>query len=203
RRSCPAPVVSCVQCAGPRRSALAVAANGAAELPRRFERPSAGELGQRRALVRRDVIGLVALDLVLGFLLAGTAAVTLVLEVLRVDLRDRAADPARLGVPADVVADVELLAHDAPPQESGEVTVPSCPAEGSAPDRPSSCGIGSASFIRCTTSQPRAASVLAISRRWQRQGIGSPHMITTRLSEARSVRRSRPAAYSGVRVWSA
>src|SRR5699024_5373941 len=82
-------------------------------------RPSAGELGQRRALVRRDVVGLVALDLVLGLVLARAATVALVLEVLRVDLRDRAPHPACLGVPADVIADLEPLAHDASPSVSG------------------------------------------------------------------------------------
>src|SRR6185312_14702924 len=66
---------------------------------------------QRRALVHGDVVGLVALDLVLRIVLAAVAGVALVVGVAGVDLDDLAADVAGLGVPAHVVADLECMAH--------------------------------------------------------------------------------------------
>src|SRR5699024_6000815 len=86
--------------------------------PRVQGRPgsSVRELPQGRALVGSDVIGLVAADLVLGVVLAGAARVPLVLEVLGVDLGDGAGDVPGFGVPADVVADGELRAHERPPR---------------------------------------------------------------------------------------
>src|SRR5690606_9599773 len=73
-----------------------------------------GEL-QGAALVRGDVIGLVAPDLVLRIVLARATRVALVVEVLRVDGDDGARYPAGLGIPGDVIADLEALGHGWPP----------------------------------------------------------------------------------------
>src|SRR5262249_47836061 len=70
------------------------------------------------ALVRGDVIGLVALDLVLWLLLRGVMHVPLIEEVLRMDGDDRARHAASLGVPGDVIADSESPAHGAPRSSS-------------------------------------------------------------------------------------
>src|SRR5437016_9435649 len=66
-----------------------------------------------------DVIGPIALDLVLGFLFAGMAWMSLVHRLMRVDLDDPAAHAASFGIPAHMVADFELHAHAlAPPFNS-------------------------------------------------------------------------------------
>ena len=59
------------------------------------------------------VIGLVALDFVLRVVGAGAVVVALPVEILRVDGGDAAADVAGLGIPADVVADLEGSGHGA------------------------------------------------------------------------------------------
>jgi len=68
-------------------------------------------LVQRRALVHGDVIGLVTLDLKLRFILAGMARMAFVLRIARVDLDDSARHMASLGIPADMVTDLEVFAH--------------------------------------------------------------------------------------------
>src|SRR5690606_13472134 len=73
------------------------------------------DLLQRASLVHGDMVSLVALDLVLRLLLAGVARMAFVLGVASMHLGDLAADPPSLGVPADMIADVELLTHDHPP----------------------------------------------------------------------------------------
>src|SRR5699024_6764486 len=67
---------------------------------------------QGAALVGGDVIGLVALDLVLRFLRRSTATVDLVVEVGGVDLRDGPRDLPGLGVPSHMVTDREFARHD-------------------------------------------------------------------------------------------
>src|SRR5699024_1345013 len=67
---------------------------------------------QGAALVGGDVIGLVALDLVLRFLRRSTATVALVVEVGGVDLRDGPRDLPGLGVPSHMVTDREFAHHD-------------------------------------------------------------------------------------------
>src|SRR5581483_6077941 len=61
----------------------------------------------------RNMIGLVALDFVLGILLAGVVRVSLVVGVAGMHLDDRAADAPGLGIPGHVVADLEFSAHGA------------------------------------------------------------------------------------------
>src|SRR5262249_31227717 len=73
---------------------------------------SATTVPQRFALVQSDVIGLVALDLVLRIVRARMMDVALVAHVGRVDPYDTAADPASFGIPAYVIADLESLCHD-------------------------------------------------------------------------------------------
>jgi len=62
--------------------------------------------------VRRDVIGLVAPDLVLRVIRAGVVRVSLVVEIPGVHLDDGAADVAGFRVPGDVVADFEFGWHE-------------------------------------------------------------------------------------------
>src|SRR6185503_5456200 len=69
------------------------------------------DLAQRRARVHGDVFGLVALDLVLGNVLAGVARMALVLGVASMDLDDPAAHMSGFRIPADVIADFEPLGH--------------------------------------------------------------------------------------------
>src|SRR3569623_1115970 len=78
------------------------------------------------ALVGRDMIGLVALDFVLGTLLRGTMRVTFIIEVLCVDGNDGPRHPARFGMPAYMIADLESFSHVANSSFS-EVGRPSTP----------------------------------------------------------------------------
>src|SRR3546814_12260559 len=66
---------------------------------------------QRAALVRGDVIGLVALDLILRIVRRGAVAVALVIEIGCVDLADRARNVPGLRLPAAMIADLEIVAH--------------------------------------------------------------------------------------------
>ena len=68
---------------------------------------SALEPPQCFALMEGDVIGLVALDLLLRIVRARVVRMALVVDVLGVHAQDTAAHPAGLGIPADVIAAVE------------------------------------------------------------------------------------------------
>src|SRR5690242_3481761 len=57
------------------------------------------------------MVGLVALDLILRILRRGAVGMALIIEVARVDFADRPADSAGFRVPADVIADFEILGH--------------------------------------------------------------------------------------------
>src|SRR5690242_19487921 len=72
---------------------------------------SAGEAPQGAPLVQGDMRGLVALDLVLRRVGAGVVNVALPVDVLAVHPHDAAAHPARLRVPADVIADLVFARH--------------------------------------------------------------------------------------------
>src|SRR5665213_1061735 len=69
------------------------------------------DLVQGRALMHRDMIGLVTLDLVLRILRARVMGVTLIVGVFLVHLSDFAAHVARFGIPAHVIAYFELRTH--------------------------------------------------------------------------------------------
>lgn|SRR5687768_4189112 len=69
------------------------------------------DLVQRRTLVHGDVIGLVALDLVLRLVLARMTRMSLIFRITSVGLDDPATHMPRLGIPADVIADLELPAQ--------------------------------------------------------------------------------------------
>lgn len=69
------------------------------------------DLLQRLALMHGDVIGFVALDLVLRVLFRAAAYVPLVFRVPGVDFRDLAGDITGFGVPADVISDLECVSH--------------------------------------------------------------------------------------------
>src|SRR5262245_50149724 len=60
-----------------------------------------------------DMIGLVALNLVLWVIRAGVMDVALIGHIFGMHPRDPAGDPACLGIPAHVIADLEYSRHDA------------------------------------------------------------------------------------------
>src|SRR6266481_1583139 len=66
---------------------------------------------QRAPLVQGNVIGLVAFDFVLGFVLAGVVDVSFVIHVRRMHLDDFPADPPSLRIPAYTVTHLESLCH--------------------------------------------------------------------------------------------
>ena len=57
------------------------------------------------------MIGLVALDFILGFGRAGVMDVTLVIHITGVDHDDRAADVSGFGIPREVIAHPEVVVH--------------------------------------------------------------------------------------------
>src|SRR5262245_18518011 len=82
--------------------------NGSAIIP--CDR-SAVHQPERSPLVQGDVVGLVALDLVLRVVLARMVDVSLPIHVFRMHLDDPAADASGLRVPAHMIADIELFRH--------------------------------------------------------------------------------------------
>jgi hypothetical protein len=70
--------------------------------------------------VHGNVIGLVTLDFELWFIFTGMVQIAFVLRVARVDFDYPARDIARLGIPANAIADFEVFAHvHAAPLELG------------------------------------------------------------------------------------
>src|SRR5687767_9878104 len=65
------------------------------------------------ALVGRDMIGLVALDLVLGIVFRRAMPMALVVEIPGVDGDDGPGHPASLGVPAHMIPNLERPCHHA------------------------------------------------------------------------------------------
>ena len=63
------------------------------------------------ALVGCDMIALVALYFVLGIVFGRVMLIAFVVEVSRVDGDDSARHPTRFGIPADMIANSELLGH--------------------------------------------------------------------------------------------
>src|SRR5215470_6781345 len=63
---------------------------------------------QRRTLVHRDVVGLVALDFVLRVILAGVMRVPFVIDISGMHFDNLAADAAGLRVPGHMIADLEF-----------------------------------------------------------------------------------------------
>lgn len=80
---------------------------------------------QRAALVHGDMVGLVALDLVLGVVFAAMADMALVGYIAGMHFHDVSADMAGFRIPAHVVADLEFPVHawlsDGVGRASGEV----------------------------------------------------------------------------------
>ena len=64
------------------------------------------------SLVHGDMIGLIALNLVLRIILARMMDVAFVVHVCRVHPHDMAADPASFGIPGYMIADFECLRHE-------------------------------------------------------------------------------------------
>src|SRR5690348_12609642 len=76
------------------------------------------DLCKRGPLVYGDVVCLVALDFVLRIILAGVVRISFEFCICCVDLDDRAAHVSSLRIPANVIADVELLRHNEWPPRS-------------------------------------------------------------------------------------
>jgi hypothetical protein len=74
---------------------------------------TAGSFAQRGSFVHGDVVGLVALDLVLGLVPAGVAPVAFPIEIRGVNFDDRAADGPGFRIPADTIPDLEASRHGA------------------------------------------------------------------------------------------
>ena len=58
-----------------------------------------------------DMVGLIALDFILWLLGTGVMGMSLVIHVSLMHLDNPAADVSGLGIPADVVADLETFRH--------------------------------------------------------------------------------------------
>src|SRR5262245_1172776 len=76
----------------------------------RCDRSAAREL-QGSPFVQGDVVGLLALDLVLRVVLARMVDVSLPVHVFRMHLDDPAADASGLRVPGHMIAHLELFRH--------------------------------------------------------------------------------------------
>src|SRR6185437_11993816 len=68
--------------------------------------------GKRRALVKGDMVGRAALDLVLRIVRARMMGIAFDFELARMHAGDRAADTAGLRIPAHAIMDLEALRHD-------------------------------------------------------------------------------------------
>jgi hypothetical protein len=66
---------------------------------------------QHGPLMHRDVVGFVALDLVLRLIFAGMVHIAFVFGIARVDLDYSAGYIASFGVPANMIADFEVFSH--------------------------------------------------------------------------------------------
>jgi hypothetical protein len=75
-------------------------------------RLSAISLVQGRAFVHRDVVGLVALDFILRFILAGAVHMSFVVNILEVDPDNRAAHVSCFRIPRHMIANCEPLSHE-------------------------------------------------------------------------------------------
>jgi hypothetical protein len=62
--------------------------------------------------MHRDVVGLVALDFILRFILAGAVHMSFVINILDVDLDYLAAHISGFRIPGHVIANCELLSHE-------------------------------------------------------------------------------------------
>src|SRR5215469_10985050 len=79
---------------------------------------------QRRPLVEGDVIG-IALNFVLGIVLAGVMSITFVIQIFGVHFHNLTADPASLRVPDYAITDLESLFHPGSPV-SRQTSAPVC-----------------------------------------------------------------------------
>src|SRR5215210_8427400 len=72
---------------------------------------SVAQLGECRAFMRGNMIGLAPLDLILRRVGTRVMIVALIVEVTRVDPNDRAADAPSLRVPSDSISNVLPFSH--------------------------------------------------------------------------------------------
>ena len=85
----------------------------------RLAKASVAKFGERRTLVKGNVLGLAALDLVLRRFRARMVRVAVKIEISRMDVNDRAANAPGLGIPTHMIAGFELVFHDCPAQSFG------------------------------------------------------------------------------------
>ena len=85
---------------------------------------------ERRAFVGRYMVGLVALDLVLRRIGRGVVRIALVVEVARMNGDDAARHAPGLGIPADMIPDLETAAQVEAPAPWALVHVPTAAAVG-------------------------------------------------------------------------
>jgi hypothetical protein len=64
-----------------------------------------------------DMIGFVAFDFILRLILAGVAGMASVIGIADMDLDDPATDMSSLGIPGNVIADLEVFAHSGLPRQ--------------------------------------------------------------------------------------
>src|SRR6516225_5224438 len=73
---------------------------------------------QRPPLVQTDMVGLVALDLILRLVRARVMDIALVVHVPGVNAQDGSAHPASLRIPAHMIANLECSRHEEPHEPS-------------------------------------------------------------------------------------
>jgi hypothetical protein len=74
-------------------------------------RGSAAKVPQGSPFVQSDMIRFVAFDLVLWIVHARVVDIAFVVNIPGVHVHDTTTDPAGLGIPADVITDLEYLRH--------------------------------------------------------------------------------------------
>lgn len=75
---------------------------------------SVAKLGERRALVKGDVLGFAAFDFILRWFRARVTRVAVDLEIARIDADYCAGDAPGFRIPAHVITDFKSIHHDRP-----------------------------------------------------------------------------------------
>lgn len=69
--------------------------------------------------MHRNMVGLVALDLILRVMFTRMVRISPVIEIIRVDLDYSSADVSGFRVPGHMIADIKSLRHGGPPEITG------------------------------------------------------------------------------------
>src|SRR5262249_8282070 len=113
---------------------------------------SATKLAQYLTFMQCDVIGLVAFDLVLRIVRTGVMYIAFIVYILGVHPHYPAGDPARLGIPAHMIADLEHSRHDSRASTLGELREPTSKERRPLGDRSLAC---SSEFPRANSTRRR------------------------------------------------